>query len=521
MNNKYSYSEEEYLVGGNGSVADAIYRKAKATMDTGNPYIEALPYPITERKELVRHYEKGLNRYSPEDRKLPRSERRFLVSQLRAVRVALPFEQDLETEFYRTLCESYRLRKTRDIYIDGVKRKELCGDVSEAANTGFNMLGFSGCGKSSAIKLLISRYPQVIRHYFGEEVFSQIVYLVVSCQPNSNFAALYSSIGKAIDFALQTDVYQKQIDKIKTLAGKMNKIIELIRIFGIGTIILDEIQLIDFSSTKEASFEALMVITNETKMAFCVVGTTEAYVKMFKHQRTARRVGMEIRASVYCENRNYFNYVMSRFFAYQWFDERIELTNELCDAFYEESKGIVDQAVSLYIAVQDEYLKSQRNSIDGKFVADVSKKRYPNLKRLLKRIGEPGVQEMIEQIMRKSKEEDELELNKNKQEALMQAIVQNAKETDITSLVRRTIASIQTVVGSLYDEEAIESACKKIASDTNLQDINENDFIKDVFSFLQTGKKKSKSTSKKKRTYSHVDMLNDILESSHTATGRE
>ena len=77
------------------------------------------------------------------------------------------------------------------------------------------------------------------------------------------------------------------------------------------------------------------------------------------------------------------------------------------------------------------------------------------------------------------------------------------------------------MVGSLYDEEAIESACKKIASDTNLQDINENDFIKDVFSFLQTGKKKSKSTSKKKRTYSHVDMLNDILESSHTATGRE
>ena len=230
---------------------------------------------------------------------------------------------------------------------------------------------------------------------------------------------------------------------------------------------------------------------------------------------------MEIRASVYCENRNYFNYVMSRFFAYQWFDERIELTNELCDAFYEESKGIVDQAVSLYIAVQDEYLKSQRNSIDGKFVADVSKKRYPNLKRLLKRIGEPGVQEMIEQIMRKSKEEDELELNKNKQEAQMQAIVQNSKETDITSLVRRTIASIQTVVGSLYDEDAIESACKKMASDTNLQDIDENDFIKDVFRFLQTGKKKSKSTSKKKRTYSHVDMLNDILESSRTTTRRE
>ncbi len=106
--------------------------------------------------------------------------------------------------------------------------------------------------------------------------------MTISCQPNSNFSALYSGIGKATDFALNTDIYQKQIDRIKTLAGKMNKVIELIELFAIGTIILDEIQLIDFKTTKESSFEALMVITNETKMAFCAVGTTEAYVKCSK-----------------------------------------------------------------------------------------------------------------------------------------------------------------------------------------------------------------------------------------------
>ena len=39
-------------------------------------------------------------------------------------------------------------------------------------------------------------------------------------------------------------------------------------------------------------------------------------------------------------------------FCYQWFDEHIDLTEELVEAFYEESKGIIDQAVSLYIAVQ-------------------------------------------------------------------------------------------------------------------------------------------------------------------------
>ena len=42
-------------------------------------------------------------------------------------------------------------------------------------------------------------------------------------------------------------------------------------VFSIGAIILDEIQLIDFNSTKENSFESLLLLTNETKVAFVVI----------------------------------------------------------------------------------------------------------------------------------------------------------------------------------------------------------------------------------------------------------
>ena len=508
MSKGYEYSDQEYSVGGNGSVADAIYHKAKAPMDVGNPYIEALPHPLTNIDEVARYYTHGLSQYEVAEKQLSRLERRFLVNQLRAVRVALPFEQELETEFYRTLCDSYRLRKPREVYKNGIKRIKLVGDVSEAANTGFNMLGFSGCGKSSAIKILASRYPQVIRHHIDGDVYSQIVYLTISCQPNSNFSALYSGIGKAIDFALNTDVYQKQIDKIKTLAGKMNKVIELIELFAIGTIILDEIQLIDFNTTKEASFEALMVITNETKMAFCAVGTTEAYVKMFKEQRTARRLGREINASGYCGNKRFFSYVMSQLFCYQWFDEHIDLTEELVEAFFEESKGIIDQAVSLYIAIQDEYLKSNRKSIGPEFVAAVSKRRYPNLKLLLERVSEPGVQKQIEKIMRNSKEQHEHELSEAKQQEVMQHLVQKAEQIDISSLIRRTIASIQRVVGSMYDEKQIEKVCKQIAAGVEGASIVDSDFIQQVFAQLQSQEQKK---SIRKKAPAHEDLLNAVL----------
>ena len=512
MSKGYEYSDQEYAAGGNGSVVDAIYHKAKAPMDVGNPYIEALPYPLTDIGEVARYYTYGLNQYDVAEKQLSRLDRRFLVNQIRTVRVALPFEQELEMEFYRTLFDSYRLRKLREVYEDGVKRIKLVGDVSEAANTGFNMLGFSGCGKSSAIKILVSRYPQVIRHHIDGEVYSQIVYLTISCQPNSNFSALYSGIGKAIDFALNTDIYQKQIDRIKTLAGKMNKVIELIELFAIGTIILDEIQLIDFKTTKESSFEALMVITNETKMAFCAVGTTEAYVKMFKEQRTARRLGREINASGYCGNEKFFSHVMSQLFCYQWFDEHIDLTEELVEAFYEESKGIIDQAVSLYIAVQDEYLKSNRKSISPEFIAAVSKRRYPNLKLLLERASEPGVQEQIEKIMRGSREQYEHELSEAKQQEVMQHLVQNAAEIDISSLIRRTIASIQQVVGSMYDEKQIEKACKDIASGTEASSIDSGSFIQQVFSMLQTGKARKSTQDRHTKRKSHKDMLQSILD---------
>lgn len=199
---------------------------------------------------------------------------------------------------------------------------------------------------------------------------------------------------------------------------------------------------------------------------------------------------------------------MSQLFCYQWFDEHIDLTEELVEAFYEEAKGIIDQAVSLHIAVQDEYLKSNRKSISPEFVAAVSKRRYPNLKLLLERASEPGVQEQIEKIMHSSKELYERELSEAKQQEVMQHLVQNAEEIDISSLIRRTIASIQQVVGSMYDEKQIEKTCKQIAAGVEVSSIADSDFIQQVFARLQSQKQKK---SVRRKAPSHEDLLNAVL----------
>lgn len=89
------------------------------------------------------------------------------------------------------------------------------------------------------------------------------------------------------------------------------------------------------------------------------VGTEDGYVKMFSVLRTARRLGREIPAVAYCDNLKYFIFVMKRLFEYQWLDKPLALTEEIVDVFYRETCGIIDQAVSLWIAVQDEYLQKK------------------------------------------------------------------------------------------------------------------------------------------------------------------
>ena len=142
---------------------------------------------------------------------------------------------------------------------DGV----LIGNDAAATNAGITMLGYSGCGKSSALETLFRNYPQYIIHKGkGMTTYPQIVYLVVQCPPHSNFRGLYKNIGVAIDRALGNvkPVYENELDAGKrgTLSVYTDRVRQLIEKFAIGIIIFDEIQHIHFDATLENSFESVV-----------------------------------------------------------------------------------------------------------------------------------------------------------------------------------------------------------------------------------------------------------------------
>lgn len=414
---------------------EAIYIENGTEEDMKNPFIAALPPAKDDDTQLMLKYTKGLADYKFENvKKMTIHEKIMAVNEMRTkFRICLSFQKQLEDAFHSSLVNSYRLRKLyRDTKAkipanidnkDVILHQKMYGDAADSANSSFALLGYSGVGKSTSLKQLLMDYPQVILHKVpgSDDVIPQIVYLVVNCLPNSNFNEMYISIGKAVDRALGNiqPYYEEVLRKTRGLSSKMNKVIELIETFNIGIILLDEIQLIDFKHTKENSFEGLMTIVNATKISIAVIGTEDAYSKMFINLRNARRVGTLIDASTYTENDSYFKNIVSFMMNYQWFDTWVDCDEDMLDALKECSYGIIDQLISLYVMMHIYYFekKGKKPKVNGDYVRMISRKYFPYMKQLNNLLHDPmsdnrlkkaseETKEYLKELLRKAEEEN-------------------------------------------------------------------------------------------------------------------
>lgn len=345
--------------------------------------------------------------------------------------------------------------------------------------------------------------------------YPQIVYLVVNCVANSNFSALYASIGNAIDRALgiTTSVYQKLIESRRSLGEKAEKVRELVEIFAIGIIILDEIQLIDFQSTKENSFESLMTLTNRTKVAIAVVGTEDAYSKMFTHLRTARRLGNIISGNLYCENRTYFSILAKRVFKYQWFDSLVEMTNDMLEALYRNTHGIIDQLVGLCMYLNLDYISSKsRPTIDADYINKVAKRHYRGIQKLMDELDDPLNEKKRQKIIEEADRKLDNLLQEHKQTAFAEKIMESAEADEKKiPLKKNIIHNIEMVVAD-YTSDRIAAAVDRVLISTDETD--EKVLTRVVMKLLTDSEKETPTKKKKskKKPLQTSDMVKFIIE---------
>ena len=382
---------------------EARYVKHFDPENNGNPCIEALPRPRSLEECTLDYFKPILGYSMSEIQALPSGERIYRLNQLRKLRLPIAFDYMLEVEMHNALIRSYENRyqfydpeipvwmavdRSNGVKFPEQAKNDTCGKYitnKTSSVSGWSLLGGSGTGKSSAIDILKSHYPQVIEHPLTKGNLKQIVFLHVSCPANSNFKVLYSTIGREIDNALSytTSVYQNLLSNSK---DPISTVVQLIQNFCIGIIIFDEIQEIDFAGTKSNTFASLVTIGELSGVAIAVSGLESAYSKMFKKVYTARRVGKVISSNRYCFDKSSLKTLMSLIFSYQWFDKKVSLTDEIVDRFELYTGGRIDQLITLYSYMNYEYLISPENKrpeINGKFVDLCIEKYYGDMRKLL------------------------------------------------------------------------------------------------------------------------------------------
>lgn len=367
---------------------EAIYSEATLKIDCGNIYIEALPEPFGQ-KEMNDHYYLRFPLEHPTidgDPDMMAEE----VGLLREIRLPLSFNYSVERAFRGILLESYRARRKNfdnkeiAVWIDDQEKTMPCSFRTASGadgNTGFSLLGVSGCGKSTAIEMLLSHYPQVIKHHLPEGDLMQIVWLRIVTPVNGNLSDTYEEFARAIDEAVGNTYnlhYAKEMHKRTSVGAKAAYLATLINTYGVGALVLDEVQNMNFSANKQASFESFLTVTNTTKVGLVTVGTEEAFAKLYSKNYTARRTGTIISASDYCTHRDYFDKIAKMVMSIQWFKEPVPITKQLLDAMYAVSSGAIDRIISVWTDVQLDYIYAKEKPlITGGHIMAIANKTRP------------------------------------------------------------------------------------------------------------------------------------------------
>lgn len=344
---------------------EAIYSKPLLAFDQGNLLIEALPPKLTEDEITQIAYKKFP--FEP-SRNETADVQEAEIQLLHRFRVPLQHSYELESKAYTCLLNSYRQRAemlvpvTGNVTIDNkdaVQDFTMCRPLDGDGGTGLALLGIGGTGKTCAITTMLSHWQQVIVHKLQQGTFTQVVWLKIEPSGNNDLSSLFINFGKALDDALGNTipVYTKLIQKKQKNGEKAELIAELTRKFSVGMLIIDEIQRLKFERNRAESFENLMTITNNSKVAMLVAGTEEAYGMIFNKYYTLRRIGDKISTTMFCRDRKYFDAIVTSIMSINWFRTAQNLNDQsLLDAMYIETSGTIDRIINVWKNIQLDYI---------------------------------------------------------------------------------------------------------------------------------------------------------------------
>ncbi|QZA82264.1 AAA family ATPase [Deefgea piscis] len=366
----------------------AQYLEQRIPQYRGNPLIEALPPTIDEREFL-----KSLlcvPEFDVQQREWTIAERMQMLGQLgsfmmplnRHVQLAQAIEMLIKQGYVgrapRTAEFNAKLRKIYDLQQAGQSFSQSAGQITAQLSAAF--LGMPGMGKTTTIKRILARYPEVIFH--PELNFYQVPYLMVETPyDGASVKGLAESIFRKLDNLFPDANYGKTYGG-NTRSGAetlMNHAARLIHMHGVGVLIVDEIQNLENSpKNRQALMTLLVSASNELGVPIIFVGTNKAKNLLSLDFRQARRsTGM---GSVFWdslvrgghETPSEWEDFIRILWRYQWVKEPLQITSQLADLMYFHSQGIIDVAIKLFALSQARAIQDGSETLSSVLIDDVA-----------------------------------------------------------------------------------------------------------------------------------------------------
>src|ERR1035437_8220531 len=228
-------------------VVEAEYKET-VSIYRGNPLLEALPAPMTEKELYTRLAQKP--EYNEAERKLPGHLRAHLLQSLNLFFQPLSRHQTLAQDISLLICGSYLTRNPMARHYSGEMKERVANiDTSFAGpvsslQSGL-LTGMSGIGKTFSLDRILGFTPQVIRHteYKGC-AFShdQVTWLKLECPSDASSRSLCLAFFQQMDRLLGTRYLANYEGSHQSTSSMVPALGRVALLHSLGLLIIDEIQ---------------------------------------------------------------------------------------------------------------------------------------------------------------------------------------------------------------------------------------------------------------------------------------
>jgi hypothetical protein len=347
----------------------------------GNPLIEALPSIWLDDISLAKRLSSRPS-HSKNDLDLHPRLRLHTIARLLSGTFfhPLPSHLDLERKLSLMIRTGYIKRNpalNHDKHATQANYLAMQGHQSNAnlfpttdrSALGMTLIGCSGSGKTTAMKRVLSTYPQLIEHP-DYNMLQQIPYVVVECPYDGELSSMCSNFFLAIDQIVGTDYHKRYGQQIRIGAKTQLQAMSQIALqHSVGLLVIDEIQHLNTSkSDSEELLNFFTTMTNVLGIPIFLIGTLKAKILFADGLRGARRtIGFgSMEWGISKTQNDYLNWTrfIKRLWRFQWVKASTkEPSPEIIGHLFDLSQGILDIAVKLFVIAQIRAIVSQKEEL--------------------------------------------------------------------------------------------------------------------------------------------------------------